>query len=1083
MSFPFLIFNNKKITSLIYIILFSLSFLKQAHAFKVDNHILIGQEVLNNLNKCQFSAGKPCVNMIKSEFKNLPINSEIAEALNKYPEYYRMGNSGPDVFPDIVSGQTAIHPGVRTTKGNKIVKSGFATGEWLDLLIKKALSLNDKNARLKALAFSYGYAGHISGDVFAHTYINRFAGDIFDFANGEAEAERRHMAVENYMAQNYPNKVLGKNHQPIKVWEVVKNTDGTWSIPHDFLIDTLILSEESSNEFSKTLALHFPAVQKLYKEINKQLCSNNYEINLKKNVEKVADDYLKTDPDSEAVKSSTVADTIAFIKSINNSSSGCLLQDNEIAVIQIIAKYKFKLNLDKHEAGKLSELANEIGRLLQRGEKEIAAGKKRVYENLKQLTKSKNKVVLKIADSMFSRVNDFFELNDQLLNLQLEISKAETQILETQTKLANEFNSFACEAINWTCPDSDFLTQVNETISKTCTGLRKVLKTRQIVEKGFCPVKRPDVCYRKVGFVKVPYPCLKDVNEVCDVIKNITEQVDETFQYPCSEVVTRTVVDLHKKLLCTQAQLACMSLKKGWEMQKNGLEDFVSKKQSLFSSLKVASNYAQRKMPALKQFLADRINDINGLEITLIDTAEKFDLGVSEAIYRSLLGVRSILEGWRGDIRVALAAYLDSNASSIINTFDNDSSTHGGLKAFSEWKTCYLPRIIGIPGFIHDSTICQYTNILQQIEKIKMTIRDSLLKMAPKEIQDIYSEVVSFIDNKIPRMAAKAVDEAFSNLFNGKNINLENYFLATRKDIDASELDRIIAKPINVLNVPGIPHASGKVTADIGTVISNSINLASLALVDADGLNLMLQSKNISPLYNNLKNHNILTHSIASIDGNHQWQPLAPKYFRLDPRNNTLSDEEWLISKTDTFAMNRRFSMQEWQGSEYGFKLFTNEVARKEIFNKIFQRPFTPDVSEVLFGGSFDDTFTGLDAIISTPHRESDSDIITAAEPAMDITAETESIGFNSEIEITAEEVSKLLSIAWNKKSGSKIDDKALNILVSKFAYKMKNFINKNPDASASEITSAMNFFASQLINEELQKLAIIPIIITLLAY
>ncbi|MFC6755314.1 hypothetical protein, partial [Halorubrum tibetense] len=58
-------------------------------------------------------------------------------------------------------------------------------------------------------AYVYGYLGHAASDVFAHTYVNQYAGDAFDLWD-ETRVERRHMALEGYISSKLPPL---RNHQ------------------------------------------------------------------------------------------------------------------------------------------------------------------------------------------------------------------------------------------------------------------------------------------------------------------------------------------------------------------------------------------------------------------------------------------------------------------------------------------------------------------------------------------------------------------------------------------------------------------------------------------------------------------------------------------------------------------------------------------------------------------------------------------------------------------------------------------------------------------------------------------------------
>ena len=126
------------------------------------------------------------------------IPDEYKTALLAYPEAFRAGVLGPDFYPDMLTGQSYIHP--------YDAKAGVGVGDWLMELVNGVNSLpKDSNARNEALAFTLGMAIHFAGDQFGHDFINAFAGGAYP-AYAEAAQNKdklyyiiRHMAEETYM--------------------------------------------------------------------------------------------------------------------------------------------------------------------------------------------------------------------------------------------------------------------------------------------------------------------------------------------------------------------------------------------------------------------------------------------------------------------------------------------------------------------------------------------------------------------------------------------------------------------------------------------------------------------------------------------------------------------------------------------------------------------------------------------------------------------------------------------------------------------------------------------------------------------
>lgn len=184
-------------------------------AWSLKTHLWIGQQVLNDaLDDGRVELGG----------KSYEVAPPILNALRSNPNQYRMGNLGPDVFPDPIVGQMTTHPGVT---------NGWQTDDWLRELVGRSSSPSD-------LAFSYGFVAHAAGDVFAHSYVNALAGDIFLLTDGERDVERRHFLLEKYIESLTP--------APLDAAGNAVDFEASLETPADFLRDSLILNEDVATQ-------------------------------------------------------------------------------------------------------------------------------------------------------------------------------------------------------------------------------------------------------------------------------------------------------------------------------------------------------------------------------------------------------------------------------------------------------------------------------------------------------------------------------------------------------------------------------------------------------------------------------------------------------------------------------------------------------------------------------------------------------------------------------------------------------------------------------------------------------------------
>ncbi len=129
-----------------------------------------------------------------SSFSVPPI---IAEAILTEPQAFRAGAVGPDFYPDMIAGQTVIHPS--------------DSGKWLDRMEAELLTMSPLDKEWNAAcAFYMGFHLHYAGDMFGHDYVNKWAGGSFpDISEAIYDLEKaknimRHILVETYMDEKVP---------------------------------------------------------------------------------------------------------------------------------------------------------------------------------------------------------------------------------------------------------------------------------------------------------------------------------------------------------------------------------------------------------------------------------------------------------------------------------------------------------------------------------------------------------------------------------------------------------------------------------------------------------------------------------------------------------------------------------------------------------------------------------------------------------------------------------------------------------------------------------------------------------------
>ncbi len=218
-----------------------------APGFSLDTHLYIATKVLDDalsgsISVCAGDAlalakpGSRCA-------RRYPIPAATLAALKGSPSAYLAGALGPDVFPDFITSQVTVHPGL---------EHGWGTDDFLRHLSAKAGGGAD-------LAWVSGFLSHASSDVFAHSWVNHYAGGIFDISKHveSNEIEVRHFVLERYIADRTP-----------RIWSKYAATP---EAPHEFVADQLMLANPVSAQFKKAGAVtgHVVAIEVLHENVQK----------------------------------------------------------------------------------------------------------------------------------------------------------------------------------------------------------------------------------------------------------------------------------------------------------------------------------------------------------------------------------------------------------------------------------------------------------------------------------------------------------------------------------------------------------------------------------------------------------------------------------------------------------------------------------------------------------------------------------------------------------------------------------------------------------------------------------------------
>lgn len=209
-------------------LLFALAVPGWSHAFGLKTHIWMGQQLVAEVQRsCRLT------------IETIPfrINEQVCQSIRENPGAFLAGVLGPDAYPDLITGQVTTHPGIA---------GDWQTTDWLIHLYAEA-------PPGPTLAFAAGYLVHAAGDVFAHTYVNSYAGDIFSLED-ERAVERRHFVLEKYIDSKLPTYSFDPN---------------ALAPPSTWLRDKLIHNGDAARNSTKSkIALHVAAMNGVHVAVN-----------------------------------------------------------------------------------------------------------------------------------------------------------------------------------------------------------------------------------------------------------------------------------------------------------------------------------------------------------------------------------------------------------------------------------------------------------------------------------------------------------------------------------------------------------------------------------------------------------------------------------------------------------------------------------------------------------------------------------------------------------------------------------------------------------------------------------------------
>lgn len=237
-----------------------------AEAFKIDTHLWLADHLLDEI----------CSGQVVIDGRSIGLDPLVQQSITRFPDAYRIGVLGADLYPDLIAGQMTTHPGlppllkvepgrvapnVASMAANfdrPITGSvrGWQTDDWLQLVRDRAFGAGKPSAEI---AFALGYMLHAAMDTWAHSYVNVYTGDLFSIVDNQ-EIAARHTAIETFIKQAHAVYVQPASssragcEQPAERGKVRSGGDNLshHAAPTRFVRQTLILNPAAANQYART---------------------------------------------------------------------------------------------------------------------------------------------------------------------------------------------------------------------------------------------------------------------------------------------------------------------------------------------------------------------------------------------------------------------------------------------------------------------------------------------------------------------------------------------------------------------------------------------------------------------------------------------------------------------------------------------------------------------------------------------------------------------------------------------------------------------------------------------------------------
>jgi hypothetical protein len=898
-----------------------------ASAFKIETHVFLGQELINDLRSCTAQRGHPCVNLRKQDgsLQPLRVKPAVAAAILNHEKTFLTGTFGPDAFADVAAGQTVIHPGLVNSQTHQA--SGWGAGNWVGHLIAKAQTPEE-------VAFAYGFAGHAAADTFAHSYVNAYAGDVFNLLD-ETDVEERHLMIETYVAKHTP-ALAGADGQGLGRTLDYLGGQHQLFAPIDFVRRAMVADKEAKSQNARGAGgQQLVAFDDLSVALQQALHKTHLDFDVKASAQKI---MFGTEHRSLAT---VLSETRRDLRDAG------LVQQLEVVIIQIVAYYYAELLLDAGEASKAAEVLHHINRLIEGSTGKIYDVRDQIHAEAKKLTRVRNQVINESIGAAVS-VSGSILMSAFTVEQQRRLVDAKaTELARAEQDLQDAINQKLCDAQRDLC----------ELVKPTTVGDLNVLCV-QVDAAGTvaaqCKEDRVEKhCNDVWKFLRLQQVCktvLKPVVVSCPAISGSVDAAKKVCDHPLPSLGGTKVTDR----ACVLSNEACRAGNSALLKVRGELQTLVNELTAQKASLVDELQRETARLDAAKAKLRKATDDVLATEARVRATLHDFERNsITAAVQLSSL-MRPQVERWQRETVLATNDWIKANAQAMLYSTAPEKDDRSAFEPIKLWLICRGPVLTGAP-IAGSEAVCGPLREILDIHREVTRIENEALKfLADRKIpgaSHLAAQFLHFRENG-PFIVSGVVQRDLVAKFGGEraiDVHLLHHAVKSRHDDDAM-LKKFATDESRGKQLLLFPTAAGsgtvleRINADLGinggderfaverfAPAHNALQLMKLALAGGAELNELTRAMGVDPpLYRN-EVTSLLTDWLRSIDGNHQWLTLAPPYLRRAAG----ADVAWTESLCQRRDLRRRYGR--------GTPLFSDPGARERVFKQLFS-PLSPQL-------------------------------------------------------------------------------------------------------------------------------------------